>query len=103
MSVIRGLYIAGGVQMGLSAVAVFVTTDPAWRFIAVVFAGLGALAIGMAFFVSQIGDPVEKEIDRWERNWNDEWRPRCPIHGKQLCAVRTRHCPAVRERRENAT
>lgn len=45
-----------------------------------------------------------EEIDRWEERWSSrEWSPECPVHGSDLCHVRTRHCPSMRQRIDGFT
>jgi hypothetical protein len=55
--------------------------------------------VGVCLLVEPWAEEFEAEIDRWEENWSvHEWSPQCPVHGSDLCHVRTRDCPGVRQR-----
>lgn len=60
--------------------------------------GVFALGVGVALMVEPWNDGVDEEVDRWERNWTSTWTPECPVHGFNLCVVRTRSCPQTRHR-----
>lgn len=59
-------------------------------------AGVLLASVGVALLAEP--DPVGAEVDRWEAEWGAAWSPDCPIHGPQMCYVRTRKCPAARSR-----
>lgn len=66
-----------------------------------VVAMIGVLALSFGITVCAepwFDEAVNEEIDRWEENWITDWSPECPVHGKQMCYVRTRKCPMIRDR-----
>lgn len=65
---------------------------------AVAILGAVGLSVGACLLAEPWSDSVDREIDRWERDWTARWSPECPVHGENLCYTRTRRCPATRDR-----